>query len=110
MLTLFIEQGATMDTRIGRFHIPPASISLFDFISVLYWAPVYDFVLVPLARRYITGQERGFSGLQRMGIGLAVMTVAMVSAAVVEIKRLQTAAANGLLDSVADPVPMSIFW
>jgi peptide/histidine transporter 3/4 len=40
MLTLFIEQGATMDTRIGNVHIPPASISLFDFISVLCWSPL----------------------------------------------------------------------
>lgn len=110
MLTLFIVQGATMDTRVvGRYHIPPASISLFDFISVLCWAPIYEWVLVPMARRY-SGNEYGFTGLQRMGIGLAVMTVAMVAAAVVEIERLRTARIHGLLDNPGTAVPMSIFW
>ncbi|XP_024380518.1 protein NRT1/ PTR FAMILY 8.1 [Physcomitrium patens] len=109
MLTLFIVQGATMDTRIGRFNVPPASISLFDFISVLSWAPIYEWVLVPMARSY-SGNERGFTGLQRMGIGLAVMTVAMVAAATIEIARLKTARIHGLLDAVDVPVPMSIFW
>lgn len=109
MLTLFIVQGATMDTRVGSYHIPPASISLFDFVSVLCWAPIYEWVLVPMARQY-SGNERGFTGLQRMGIGLAVMTVAMVAAAVVEIDRLKTARVHGLLDAPDVAVPMSIFW
>lgn len=109
MLTLFIVQGATMDTRVGSKHIPPASISLFDFISVLCWAPIYEWVLVPLARRY-SGNERGFTGLQRMGIGLAVITVAMIAAAIVEIERLKLARIHNLLDSPGVAVPMSIFW
>ena len=109
MLTLFIEQGATMDTHIGNVHIPPASISLFDFISVLCWSPIYECVLVPIARRY-TGNGRGFTGLQRMGIGLAVMTIAMVAAAIVEIARLKAAHAHRLMDTPGVPVPMSIFW
>lgn len=109
MLTLFILQGATMDNRVGRYHIPPASISLFDPISVLCWAPIYEWVLVPLARQY-SGNERGFTALQRMGIGLAIMTVAMAAAALVEIERLKAAKVHGLLDAPAVPVPMSIFW
>ena len=109
MLTLFIVQGATMNTQVGHYHIPPASISLFDFISVLCWAPIYEWVLVPMARRY-SGNERGFTGLQRMGIGLAVMTTAMVSAAIVEIQRLRIARFHGLLDAPDVPVPISIFW
>ncbi|KAG0555960.1 hypothetical protein KC19_11G015700 [Ceratodon purpureus] len=109
MLTLFIVQGATMDTRVGHYKIPPASISLFDFISVLCWAPIYEWVLVPIARRY-SGNERGFTGLQRMGIGLAVMTIAMVAAASVEIERLKIARTNNLLDAPGVPVPISIFW
>lgn len=109
MLTLFIVQGATMDTRVGRYNVPPASISLFDFISVLSWAPIYEWLLVPLARRY-SGHERGFTGLQRMGIGLAIVTIAMVAAASVEIQRLKTAKFHNLLDAPDVPVPISIFW
>jgi peptide/histidine transporter 3/4 len=109
MLTLFIVQGATMDTRVGRYNVPPASISLFDFISVLCWAPIYEWLLVPLARRY-SGHERGFTGLQRMGIGLAIVTIAMVAAASVEIQRLKTAKFHNLLDAPDVPVPISIFW
>lgn len=109
MLTLFIEQGATMDTNIGNGHIPPASISLFGFISVLCWSPIYECVLVPIARSY-TRNRRGFSGLQRMGIGLAIMTIAMVVAAIVEITRLKKAHAHHLMDTLGVPIPMSIFW
>ncbi|CAA3001869.1 NRT1 PTR FAMILY -like [Olea europaea subsp. europaea] len=108
MSTMFVEQGMVMDTSIGSFTIPAASLSTFDVISVIFWVPVYDKVLVPIARR-VTGQGRGFSELQRMGIGLFISVLCMAAAAVVEIKRLQLARELGLVDeNVA--VPLSIFW
>ncbi|XP_022882227.1 protein NRT1/ PTR FAMILY 8.3-like isoform X2 [Olea europaea var. sylvestris] len=108
MSTMFVEQGMVMDTSIGSFTIPAASLSTFDVISVIFWVPVYDKVLVPIARR-VTGKGRGFSELQRMGIGLFISVLCMAAAAVVEIKRLQLARELGLVDeNVA--VPLSIFW
>ncbi|CAM0957083.1 unnamed protein product [Alopecurus aequalis] len=103
MSTTLIEQGMFMDNRVGPFAVPPASLSTFDILTVVFLIPVYDVVLVPLARR-ATGRDRGFSQLQRLGIGLALSVVAMAYSALVETKRL--AVANR---SVA-VVPVNIMW
>ncbi|TQD71948.1 hypothetical protein C1H46_042510 [Malus baccata] len=108
MSTMFVEQGMMMDTSIGAFTIPPASLSTFDVISVIFWVPVYDRFIVPIARRF-TGKERGFSELQRMGIGLFLSVLCMSAAAVVEINRLNLAKELDLVDKEV-AVPMSILW
>lgn len=108
MSTMFVEQGTVMDTTIGSFTIPAASLSTFDVISVIFWVPIYDRFLVPIARKF-TGKERGFSELQRMGIGLFLSVLCMSAAAIVEIKRLQLARALGLVDQDV-AVPLSILW
>lgn len=106
--TMFVEQGMVLDTSIGSFKIPPASLSSFDVISVIVWVPLYDRILVPIARKF-TGKERGFSELQRMGIGLFISILAMAAAALVEIRRLNIAKAEGLIHEKA-AVPMTILW
>ena len=106
--TLFVEQGMMMDTTIGPLTIPPASISTFDAISVLTLLPLYDRLIVPIARKF-TGKGKGFSELQRMGIGLAITVLCMSSAAVVEMKRLQLAKELNLADKKV-AVPLSVFW
>uniref|UniRef100_A0A2P2J8K7 Peptide transporter n=2 Tax=Rhizophora mucronata TaxID=61149 RepID=A0A2P2J8K7_RHIMU len=108
MSTMFVEQGMMMDTTIGSFTIPPASLSTFDVIGVICWVPIYDRVIVPIARKF-TGKERGFSELQRMGIGLFISILSMAAAAIVEIKRLQLAKELGLTDEDV-AVPLSILW
>ncbi|KAL6603978.1 hypothetical protein ACP70R_044339 [Stipagrostis hirtigluma subsp. patula] len=62
MSSTLIEQGMTMDNRVGPFTVPPASIATFDVITVIICIPIYDRVLVPLARR-VTGKERGLTQL-----------------------------------------------
>ncbi|XP_020104166.1 protein NRT1/ PTR FAMILY 8.3-like isoform X2 [Ananas comosus] len=106
--SMFIEQGMVLNKRVGSFDIPPASLSTFDVISVIIWVPIYDRVLVPIARKF-TGRERGFSELQRIGIGLFLSILAMIAAALVEIKRLEIAEAEGLIHEKV-VVPMSILW
>ncbi|XP_059447056.1 protein NRT1/ PTR FAMILY 8.3-like [Corylus avellana] len=108
MSTLFVEQGMMMDTSIGSFTIPPASLSSFDVISVIFWVPIYDRIIVPIARKF-TGKERGFSELQRMGIGLFISVLCMSAAALVEINRLRLARELGLVDEDV-AVPISILW
>ena len=108
MSTLFVEQGTMMNTNFGSFRIPPASLSSFDVISVIFWVPVYDRIIVPIARKF-TGKERGFSELQRMGIGLFISVLCMSAAAIVEIVRLKVAKEHGLVDEPV-PVPLNIFW
>ncbi|KAL7240060.1 hypothetical protein ACSBR2_005843 [Camellia fascicularis] len=108
MSTMFVEQGTMMDTAIGSFSIPAASLSTFDTISVIFWVPVYDTFLIPIARKF-TGKARGFSELQRMGIGLFLSIFCMSAAALVEMKRLALARELGLVDEDI-PVPLSILW
>ncbi|KAG4390833.1 hypothetical protein AAZX31_05G059100 [Glycine max] len=52
MSTLFVEQGTVMNTNIGSFEIPPASLATFDVLSVVLWAPVYDRIIVPITRKF----------------------------------------------------------
>ncbi|CAL5427810.1 unnamed protein product [Camellia sinensis] len=106
--TLFVEQGMMMDRTIGSFSIPAASLSACDIISVIFWVPVYDRVIVPIARKF-TGRAKGFTELQRMGIGLFISVLCMVSAALVEMKRLALAQALGLVDENV-PIPLNITW
>ncbi|KAJ6728075.1 OLIGOPEPTIDE TRANSPORTER-RELATED [Salix koriyanagi] len=108
MSTIFVEQGMLMDRKIGSFNIPPASMTSIDVISVIFWVPIYDMIIVPVARKF-TGRERGFSDLQRMGIGLFISMLSMTAAALLEIKRLQLVKELGLVDD-AGAVPLSIFW
>ncbi|CAL4915939.1 unnamed protein product [Urochloa decumbens] len=96
MSSTFIEQGAAMDNRVGSFTVPPASLATFDVISVMICIPIYDAVLVPLARR-ATGKDRGLSQLQRLGVGLALSVAGMVYAALVEARRLELARTGKLM-------------
>ncbi|GJN24221.1 hypothetical protein PR202_gb11952 [Eleusine coracana subsp. coracana] len=110
MSTMFVLQANTLDPRMGGggFKIPAASLSIFDTISVIVWAVVYDRVVVPMARRW-TGRPSGFTQLQRMGIGLVISVFSMLAAGALEVVRLRVAADMGMLDSTAY-LPISIFW
>ncbi|CAM6093551.1 unnamed protein product [Calypogeia fissa] len=107
--TLFIMQGASMNLKMGSIRIPPASLSVFESSSVILWVVIYDRLLVPLLKRY-TGNQRGISALQRIGIGLALSIVAMIVAAIVEVHRLRLVREYNLLDDTHTPVPMTVFW
>ncbi|KAL6616562.1 hypothetical protein ACP70R_038832 [Stipagrostis hirtigluma subsp. patula] len=113
MSTTFILQGDTLDPYIGGFRVPAAVLSVFDTLSVMLWVPLYDRVIVPLARR-ATGHERGFTQLTRMGVGLVVLAVAMVAAGALEVARRRVIALHGMYDTNngADGryLPLSIFW
>ncbi|CAA6669449.1 unnamed protein product [Spirodela intermedia] len=108
MSTMFVLQGNTLDPSMGpHFKIPAASLSIFDVLSVIVWVPLYDRIIVPVARRF-TGDERGFSQLTRMGIGLVVSIFAMVAAGLLELVRLGMVQRHGYYD--LEQLPLSIFW
>lgn len=109
MSTLFVLQGQTMNTHVGNssFKIPPASLSIFDTLSVIFWVPVYDRIIVPLARKF-TGHKNGLTQLQRMGIGLFISIFSMVAAAFLELVRLRTVRRNNYYE--LEEIPMTIFW
>ncbi|PIA59280.1 hypothetical protein AQUCO_00400285v1 [Aquilegia coerulea] len=108
MNTLFVVQGGSMDAHMGpNFEIPSASLSIFDTISVIFWVPVYDRLIVPFARKF-TGHKHGFTQLQRMGIGLFISIFAMLVAGILEVVRLGIVRRNNYYD--LKQVPVSIFW
>ncbi|EOY07286.1 Peptide transporter 1 [Theobroma cacao] len=108
MGTLFVLQGNTMDLHMGgSFEIPSASLSLFDTISVIFWVPVYDRFIVPLARKF-TGHKNGFTQLQRIAIGLVISIFAMLAAGTLELVRLRQVKKHNYYE--LKHMPMSIFW
>eukprot|EP01018_Ginkgo_biloba_P001010 Gb_27115 [translate_table: standard] len=108
--TFFIKQSGTMDRSMGsNFKLPRASVLAFGIITMNLFLPLYDRVLVPLARTF-TGNERGITILQRIGVGMFISIVGMVVAALVDGERLQTARINGLLDKPHATIPLTVFW
>ncbi|KAL8119407.1 protein NRT1/ PTR FAMILY 7.3-like [Apium graveolens] len=102
MASLFVEQGAVMKTSVSTFHIPPASMSSFDILSVATFIFIYRRVLDPLVARFNkSSSPKGLTELQRMGVGLIIAIMAMIAAGTVEIFRLQYA---------KDSESLSIFW
>ncbi|KAG6512659.1 hypothetical protein ZIOFF_030788 [Zingiber officinale] len=110
MSTMFVLQGNTLDPHMGpHFKIPSASLSIFDTISVIVWVPIYDRFLVPFVRK-LTGRDRGFTQLTRMGIGLFISIFSMLAAGILEVVRLRVVARHNLYNDKDDYVPISIFW
>jgi peptide/histidine transporter 3/4 len=106
--TFFTKQGATMDRKIGKhFEIPAASLQGFISLSIILVLPVYDRIFVPIARN-LTGNERGITFLQRIGIGMFVYILSMFVAALAEIRRIKAAKDNGLIDMPEATIPLSI--
>ncbi|KAI7751878.1 hypothetical protein M8C21_002605 [Ambrosia artemisiifolia] len=85
MTTFSVSQATTMDRHVGKsFLIPPASLTVFFVGSILLTVPVYD--------------------------RLVLSTLAMVSAALTEIKRLHVAQSHGVVNDPTKVVPLSVFW
>lgn len=98
--TLFVEQAALMDLRLGSMEIPPASLSVINVVSIFVFTVIYPWVVVPVARM-ITGRPSGMTHLQRLGWGQVGVALAMAVAALVETKRLRLA---------REGEQMSVFW
>ncbi|XP_047947414.1 protein NRT1/ PTR FAMILY 5.10-like isoform X1 [Salvia hispanica] len=108
--TLFTKQGITMDRSITpSVDLPAASLQYIIGLTIIILIPLYDRVLVPLART-LTGSPSGLTELERIGVGMLLCTLSLVVAALVEQKRLQTAIHHGLADIPGARVPMSFCW
>ncbi|KAL6545682.1 hypothetical protein OROGR_009556 [Orobanche gracilis] len=89
--TFSVQQGSSMNTHLTKsFHIPPASLQAIPYIMLIFIVPLYDAFFVPFARR-ITGHDSGLAPLHRIGSGLLLATFSMISAALMENKRRNSA-------------------
>ncbi|CAK8533614.1 unnamed protein product [Lathyrus sativus] len=108
--TFFTKQGMTMKRNIGKnFKIPPATLQSAITLSIILLMPLYDRVFIPFAQ-LITRQEKGINMMQRMGIGMVLSIIAMVIAALVEMKRLAIGRQMRSEGLQLEIVPISIFW
>ena len=108
--TFFTKQGVTMDRSIGPgFDVPASSLQSFMSMAGFLFIPIYDRLLVPIGRT-ITGKPSGITMLQRIGTGMFLSTIAMVIAALVETKRLETAQEHGLVDMPNVTLPIKVWW
>ncbi|KAE7996516.1 hypothetical protein FH972_001231 [Carpinus fangiana] len=107
--TLFVKQGTTLDRSLSpTLRIPAASLGSFVTLSMLLTVPMYDRYFVPLMRRR-TGNSRGITLLQRLGVGFAIQVIAIGVAYAVEVRRMRVIRLNHIVDP-KEIVPMSIFW
>lgn len=110
MTTFSVSQATTMDRHIGKsFEIPPSSLTVFFVGTILVTVPIYDFIVVPIAHK-LTNNPQGLSPLQRIFVGLILATVAMIAAALTELKRVKVAQLNGLTDNSNAEIPLTVFW
>lgn len=108
--TLFTKQGVNMDRTIFfGFDIPPASLQALNALGIVLFSPIYDLILVPVARS-ITGKPTGITMLQRIGTGIFLSIFTLVFAAVVETRRLKIAQVYGLVDEPNATIPMTVWW
>lgn len=100
--TFSVYQGYFMDPYLGSWKIPTASIPVIPLIFMSVLIPIYEFCVVPMARK-ITGHPSGISQLQRVGVGLVLSIISMAIAGVIEVKRRNEAIKNPMK-------PISLFW
>ncbi|KAK8962319.1 putative peptide/nitrate transporter [Platanthera guangdongensis] len=96
LLTFTVQQGNTMNTKLGKINFSPASLMIIPVTFQLVFLVLYDLLFVPFARR-ITGYRNGITHLQRIGVGFLSISAAMCIAALVEGKRKRSA-------------ELSVFW
>jgi hypothetical protein len=104
-LTFFTKQGMLMDHKLGAFVVPPAMLQSSITISIILLVPMYDRVIIPLFNAVTRGTD-GITVFQRIGIGMVLSVVAMVTAALVESWRLRTSNADG----GGGGARLKIFW
>ncbi|OEL24968.1 Protein NRT1/ PTR FAMILY 8.3 [Dichanthelium oligosanthes] len=110
MNTTFIQQGNAMNTLILSVQVPAASMGSFEVVCVLTWVLLYSKVIVPALKGcgFSFGVNGEPSQLQRMGAGRLLMAVAMAVSALVEMKRLDSAA-RGEEITIAWQIPQYFF-
>ncbi|KAH9767392.1 protein NRT1/ PTR FAMILY 5.1 [Citrus sinensis] len=107
--TLFVKQGTTLDRSLSpSFRIPAASLGSFVTLSMLLSVPMYDRYFVPFMRRR-TGNPRGITMLQRLGVGFVIQVMAIAIAYAVEVRRMHVIRVQHI-SGPKQIVPMSIFW
>jgi peptide/histidine transporter 3/4 len=109
ILNFGAQQAMSMNRKLFVFTAPAASVPVAAATIILIFLPFYDRFMVPFMRKY-TGNPRGISFLQRIGVGLFITILAATSAAVLEKKRRQVAWETGKAENPLAIIPISAWW
>ncbi|XP_024535895.1 protein NRT1/ PTR FAMILY 8.2 [Selaginella moellendorffii] len=83
-------QALMMDRSLSKsIQVPAPSVPFLSSVFVMIAIPFYELVYVP-AMQKLTGNPRGTTHLQRIGIGLFLSTLTMIVAGFVEHKRAES--------------------
>ncbi|KAJ8637867.1 hypothetical protein MRB53_012134 [Persea americana] len=105
--TFTVSQARKMDRHLGpHFQIPPGSLGVISMLTLTFVIPIYDRILVPMARR-ITKLPGGITLLQRIGIGMVISILSMVVAGLIEEKRRNSANSHHDSKGIA---PLTVMW
>ncbi|XP_068634628.1 protein NRT1/ PTR FAMILY 7.2-like [Aristolochia californica] len=105
ILALFLEQGASMNNRIGSFRMPPASMTVFDILSTAFFIIFNQTLLAPLYAKITKRKPIELTEMQRMAIGLVFNILSLLSAGLVETQRLRYVTKDGKQSS-----SLNLFW
>ncbi|KAM7266602.1 hypothetical protein ACFE04_004499 [Oxalis oulophora] len=106
--TFSVNQGNTMDRDLFGFEVPASSIPVIPLISTFIVIPIYEKIIVPIARKY-TGVPTGIRSLQRIGVGLVLSAISMGVAGIIETRRKNIAIEKNMVNS-NEALPYSVFW
>ena len=82
MSTAFQNQGCQMNLSIGKGMVPVSALNVFDTIAILALVPLFDGYVYP----YFKKIGYPLTMLQKIGAGFFCACLAMVIAAVIEVK------------------------
>ncbi|KAE8705135.1 hypothetical protein F3Y22_tig00110430pilonHSYRG00309 [Hibiscus syriacus] len=103
-------QASTMNREFyGGFNIPAASLTVFIYVTIMFWVVLYERAIIPFASK-IKGKQVYLSVYLRMGLGLLLSVIAMGLTAMVENVRLHKANHEGLVKYPDAMVNMSAMW
>lgn len=104
--TYFLAQADHLNHKVGRLSVP---------ITILLW--FYDMGKTYLANLYVLfanllGKLGGRRYAPTIGIAISMVVgiLCLITAAKVEIRRLDVIRSHGLIDKPDDKIPMTMFW
>lgn len=113
--------GNVMQRGLGAIKIPAASMVFANQLGMVLSVVLYDLAVVPATRR----MKRRITIMQRIGFGIVLQIIALLSAGLIETARYRVVAREGLAEKFAaaravdpgkipsDPeftIPMSVWW
>ncbi|XP_065868202.1 protein NRT1/ PTR FAMILY 1.2 [Euphorbia lathyris] len=108
--TFQLLQASSMDRHLtSKFQIPAGTFPVFLVLAMALWIILYDRAILPLASK-IKGKQVRISVKLRMGLGLIISCIAMMTGGIVENVRRRKAIEEGYLNNGYAVVKMSAFW